>query len=257
LVVSGFPKILWNSDVTGALTWAWNDGVPRSVALTDYTHDTVLELAAHLQVRIRTIDAAATVGISQIGICTVTIPTIVALNWAGTSNELSTRLGFDESEALSGTSVISSSQHERGYYPGLVSYGYYADRGAGLTAPLCWEPDYHEVRVVAGNMVTRAVATVTPQETCELSCGLIKCDTRVGANEWADATYGTRAWHDACVTLPFRLYPNRYLGTVAAPGTPATGEYYNCAMAGPLRRRDGPHPSYCSWSVPINRETSP
>lgn len=254
--MSGFPKILWNCDVSAGLTWAWNDGVARSVALTDATHDTVLELGAHLQARIRTIDAAATVTISPIGIVTVTIPSIVAMNWAGTSNALSTILGFDETEALSGTSVTSSAQHLRGYYPGLISYGYATDRGAGLTTPIVWIPDYHEVRSVAGSLATRSVGVVTPQQTLDVACSLIRADSTV--DEWSDDDRGVRAWIDACTVLEprFRLYPDRANGIVGTPGTVGT-HYYNCAFAEPVRKHPFSNPRFVSWSVSLNRETVP
>ena len=257
--MSGFPKILWNADVAAGLTWAWNDGVARSVALTDTTHDTILELAAHLQARINTIDAAATVTISQVGIVAVTIPSIVALNWGGTSNSLSAILGYTEGEALVGTAVTSTYQHLRGYYPGCMSYGWNAARGAGLTSPLCWEPDYHEVRAVAGNLRTLAVGPATPRETVELACSPIKCDSRPGGtDEWNDTSRGVRAWLNAVVTSNpmFRLYPDRAQGIVGTPGTVGT-DYYNVALASKLKRRSAQHPSFCSWSVTINRETSP
>jgi len=254
--MSGFPKILWNSDVAVGLTWAWNDGVARSVALIDGTHATILELCDHLEWCINTIDPAATVTVSSVGIVTVTIPSIVALNWGGTSNALSTVLGFTEAEALSGTAVTSTNQHLNGYYPGCISYGWNAGRGAGFTRGILWEPDYHEVRTVAGNRSTRCVSAATPQDTCEIACSIIKCDARAGANEWADNNRGVRAWINECTTIPFRIYPDRLLGVVNTPGTEGI-DYYTCAFAGPLRRQDGPHPSFCSWSVPINWEAGP
>ena len=254
--MSGYPKILWRADVTVGWTFAWNDGAARSVAITDGTHDTILELAAHLQTRIRTIDAAATVTVSSIGIVTITIPTVVALNWGGTTNGLSSILGFDESEALVGTSVTASGQHQKGYYPGLISYGYDAGRGAGLTRSIRWEPDYHGVRVVAGNRLTRMVCPSTPQDTTTLECSLIRCDPYAGVDEWSDDEVGVRGWVDDCSADLFRLYPNRYLGTTGTPGTEGT-TYYTCAFAGELRSHDGPTPKYCTWSVPVNWEFGP
>jgi len=262
--MSGFPKILWGITVpSGDWDFGFNDGAARvaTIPADDYTN--IFDLANELQTRMNAASAVNfVVEVDSVG--TITIDGDAAWNtaWGTTDADCSAAFGFAETEAVGGMNILTStSAHLYGYYPGTISYGRNAGRGAGLTAPLRWEADCHEIRNVAGNRVSRAVAVTTPQDTCELACSIIKCDSRgAGADEWADDDRGVRAWRLACSTKQFYLFPDRYVGTVATwmAATLVEGaDYYTLAFNGPFRGRTGPHPSYCTWSVPVNWELGP
>ena len=258
--MSGFPKILWPIVVpTGGWDFGFNDGGARVATIAAGTYDNILDIAEALR---DAMDAASAVNfvvyVSSIGIVTIDGDAAWNTAWGTTDADCSACFGFDETEAVVATVLTSNNQHLYGYYPGLVSYGWNTSRGAGLTRPLRFSTDYHEVRTVAGNRDTRAVAAAVPQDTCELACSLILCDSRAGADEWKDNDRGARAWLDACISSTFHLFPNRYVGTVATwdAATLVEGtDYYTLAFAGPLRDRDGPTPSQCTWSVLVNWES--
>jgi hypothetical protein len=262
--MSGYPKILWPITVpSGDWDFGFNDGAPRVATIPADTYQNIFDIAEQLQSAMNVASAVNfVVDVSSIG--TVTIDGDAAWNtaWGTTDADCSACFGFRETEAVGGGNILTAlDAHLYGYYPGTISYGRSTARGAGLTSALRWEPDCHEVRNVAGNRVSRAVAVATPQDTTELSCSLIKCDSvGAGADEWHDVSRGVRAWRLACSASQFYLFPDRYVGTVVSwnAATLVEGtDYYTLAFAGQLRGRAGPHPSFCTWSVPVNWELGP
>lgn len=247
--MSGFPKMLWEIVVpTGGWDFCFNDGGAKIATVPAATYTSILDLADELEDQMNAASAVNfVVTVSQIGIVVIDGDAAWNTAWATTDNDFSDCLGFAETEAVVATVLTATSQHLHGYYPGLVSYGYDAGRGAGLTKAFVWKPTWPMVRTHAGSGATRSVGPVTASEDCEFALSIIKW------TEYEDDEIGVRAWQDECQALQFRLYRDRYEGTVVAPGTQDT-EYFLCTFNSNFTVRDGPHPDYLLLSVDLHRE---
>jgi hypothetical protein len=250
--MSGFCKVLWPIVVpAGDWDFGFNDGGAKVATVAAGTYTSILSLVSELATQMNAASAVNFTGtVSSVGIVAITGDAAWNTAWGTTDNAFSTMLGYAETEATASNILTATTQHHAGYYPGVLSYGYNAGRGAGLTEPLVWRPTWPMVRSVAGSGAARIVGPVTPSEDLVFACSIIKW------TEFADEDCGVRAWLDECIASPFRLYPDRYTGTVAVPGTLGT-TYYSCTFANDLKARNGPHPDFCSYAVELHRESKP
>lgn len=251
--MSAFPKVLWNITVpAGGWDFAFNDGVARTVTVPAATYyhilDLVDELISQLDASPSALDFKGTV--SSIGTVAISANGAWTVNWAGTTAGLRLAMGYT-AEAVDGSNVLTAGlQHLYGYYPGTISYGRTASRGAGLTHPFVFIPDWPMIRSIAGCREARAVGPAYPSEDATFALSIIKW------TEYSDTSRGVRAWLDGCITSEFYVYPNRVYGTVAAFGTQNT-DYYLCTFRDDMKTNVGQHPDYLTLNVPLHKEPVP
>ena len=263
--MSVYPKFLWPIIIP---TGGWDfdaDSLVAPATIPPGIYTSILHVLDELETQCEAdasgddweweVDSLGTVtGWNDGGAWTVT--------WGSTTDGLSSVMGFDESEAVDGSDILtSSSQHLNGYYPGLISYGYASNRGVGTTNTKYWAPEWSQVRTVAGNHATRVVGPATARSTMALSFGLIR------DIEASDASRGLRAFVDGCAAFTFYLYPDRSYGTVDAPGTQDAktfdsgnlpyDDYWCCAFTeggDPVFRQGGGSAGFGTWEMIVNRE---
>lgn len=242
-----FPKFLWaiEIDITNQ-TFGYDAGSSVDIDVDNYT--TILELLDNLETKL---GAGYTCSVSEIGIVSITKTSAWTADWGGTDNALETILGFDGTETVDGSYVLTATnQHTAGYYPGVISWGRLTTKGTGFATPLMWQPVWRTVGVRAGNNKMHTIGSQTPSYEASPMLGMISED------ELTD-DFGLFNFSNSCILSQFRLYPDRSDGTVATPGTEDT-DYYTCK----LLNRKGLHPKvgrgtgkYYTCVISMNRET--
>jgi len=253
--MSIYSKYLWSVTVdTSNNNFGFDPGGgDDTVNITMADYGTILEVCGELEDQLIAYNAEDwVVGVSSVGIVTITNnDSDWDSHWGSTDDGLEALLGFDGTEEVQtvGSSYVltATNQHQHGYYPGCLSWGYSTSGGAGNTNPRLWKPNWPMVRNVAGNNAQRTVGPATARETMMLSYGKIHND------EYDDTDIGLRGFWDACIASTFRFYPDREDGTVATPGTQNT-DYYLCSFVRDPVTREASHPNYMTFQLELNKE---
>jgi len=258
--MSSWGKLLV-CDVVVPATWsfAWHEGAThRSVDVAAATYDTVLHVAAALQTALRALGGGHTsdsVAISEVGKTTITVSGMTAHRWDATTDALATMLGFDETEAVASSAIVSSAGHTHGWYPGAVTHNYNVNRGAGLVSGARWIPTGTIVRQWAGSGKQRTVKTNTRRMVRPVRFDIVDL---AEVQDWGRGVAGIEPYLDH----DWRWYPDRALGLVAAYGTQgdpwsnddtdATGAHYwwKCSIADDVDVQEA-SPSRTKFSVDL------
>ena len=153
------------------------------------------------------------VSVSSLGFVTITISGMTDQRWVATTDALSSMLGFSESEAVSGGSLVSTSPHELGWYPGALTHNHSLTRGAGLVSGAFWLPQDTSVRQWAGSGKQHTVKTARL-----LRRRPVRFDI-VSKEEVEDLTRGVAALWDEHLTRRLWWYLDRTTGAVGSYGT--------------------------------------
>ena len=195
------------------LVW-FEGGTPRSATIPAGTYSTVLEILAALVVAIDA-EIAPSVShayVSEVGIVSIQIGGITAINWSGTADVLSELLGFDESEVVVSWTITASGQHRYGWYPGAITYGYQLSRGAGIVFGTRWVPQDSAIRTVSGSGRQRTIAPGRLRRLRRLRFDLLSLA------EVRDHEVGIDSLQERFLTKRLRWYPDRSVGTPDVPG---------------------------------------
>lgn len=253
--MSHFSKFLWPITITTSnQTFGYNDGGAATVDIDTGTYDTILEVLANLDTKL---GAGWTVEISEIGRVSIAGP--VGWTWSHTTtdNALEYILGLFTTDQVSNDVLTARFIHDDGYYPGIVSWGESELKGTAVRSNQRWVPNYAVIRNTAGDNTQVVVGPDSPSETMPLQFGAITVleasqSDPVGAD--IAETNTLRYFANQCIASRFRYYPDRALGTVAAPGTQNT-DYYLCTLAeGEPVIRDTSLPGQVTFSLVLNKE---
>jgi len=133
--------------------------------------------------------------------------------WASTDDDLSTLLGFDETETVGGYTLYSTYPHDYGWYPGGITYNNNEARGAGVTSGPFWVPVDTAVRSWSGSGKQRTVTMGSELWRRTLRFSLVNKD------EVSHLTRGIAALWSVHKHRQFAWYPDRSVGSPAVPGT--------------------------------------
>ena len=246
-----YPKFLWNVDVNDSNRYfGFNDGTARIATLSTGRYDTILHVGYELQTKMNAVSAGFTVAISSVGQVVISKASgAFTVTWAATSNNLSTLLGFTESESVSSLTLTATNKHTHGWYPGYVSkIG--SSYGSGMTAATRWVQNFAVARNIAGDGNQYAIALSNPIRRRNITIGMIN------RTELEDETRGLAAF-ESVLTKRIWFYEDRTVGTVGSYGTKnsATG-YWLCSLDGDISENNvGSHPDWFSVSIPLIRHT--
>jgi len=175
--------------------------------------------------------------------------TQVTMDWAGTSDGLSSTLGFDESETPANGTVTGSKRH---------LYGWYSPVGADYDLDVRRIPRRQE-DTEAGGLVQ--YASSQEHRYRELRLGLLSPAQLEEGGTDDDGYGGTVDWTSRTLydlwqyvrDRPFRFYADRTHGTVASPGSEGT-EYVTCRRTDDEwrpGRRDPDDWAYWDITIPL------
>lgn len=239
-------------------TFAWNDGSPQSVNITDGTYDTVYHLANNLNTKIKDVDASNYVYFAELysNRCRIYLNNAASITWASCTDALTSALGFDETETIQspGSYIWASSQPEYAWFPGVISRG--AALGEGLQDDSGWQPTDLISRKEAGSGVVRKIGPARQRYERRLRFGSVK------RTELFNKTKGVVCLSDRWVYDTLRWYPDRddisivtgtlSEGTQMDPGynnyeTDDDHEYWIVSLANnPVFNRTPSHPDWFS-----------
>ena len=209
---------------TGANGFGWKDAsaVLTVTKITVGDYDTILEVCADLETQLQVTDANFSVAVSSEGIVSISNSANAwTVSWGDTSTTVRDLLGFDGTEAVTGSGpyvLTATDRHLRGWYP-PVGEQYPAD----------------EYRIEIRGQETEAggyyqLASSAEHRSREVTFSLLsEAQMAVGGSD-SDGAGGTVDWTDRTLLdfwrymrdRPVRLYADRTDGTVAAPGTEGT-----------------------------------
>ncbi len=226
--MSVFGKILASITVpSGGWTFQW-DADDVTVAAGSYA--TPLHLGEALRVAVSTAGYGATASFTSAGIYSLTISDMSSDDWANTTNALSLALGFDETEAVVGTTLTGTNPHPDGWYPGTISFG--ATGGVGLTGDSDFQPVNVGEGVVSGAGQQAHVGPSRPPWERTLSFGYIE------RAEMQHRTRGPIALKSRWRYRDLVWYPDRDdgdcgdYGTQGDPDDDATADYWLLTVVG-------------------------
>lgn len=256
--MSAFGKLLAPIVVeTGGWDFTFKQGgVDKTVTIPAATYDTILELLDALSTVLDVL-YTPTITVSSIGIVVINIAEMGAMNWALTDSGFA-QLGFTGTEAVVGTSITSTYAHHWGWYPGVPTFG--SAGGVGLEDDTEWVAVEFAEGMVSGAGELAIVAPVRPPYERQLSFGAIKRE------EMRDRARGPICLRDRWRTKVLRWYPDRDIGTVAAPGSQGDPghpyydldedcDYWEVTVVGePMLERHASHPDWIMVRVRFNSE---
>lgn len=190
--MSKWGKVFWQI-TTPNLTWAWTEPGPSShtATLGAGTATSIIELLEDLRSAIASAGGGAwTWGLGTIGYIHLQSPTAGwAPDWPNCSAELLSILGYDGTEIPDGSDrLYANDPHTHGWYPGLTTYGWDADHGAGETVGGDWMPDWPVVTQLAGSGLVRRVGPTRPIYRRDIGFDLLHQD------EILDPDRGVHGW---------------------------------------------------------------
>lgn len=247
----------------GGWDWAWSEGgSPQVATLPAGSYDTILDLAEELRDQIDLVNPpiGSTIVLSEVGITTIIIPGMTATDWPNTDDSLSSLLGFDETETVTGNTVISSGQHQYGWYPGAITHNWNPNKGAGLASGNRWRSQDASVSTTAGSGRRRRIR---PGRTPRIR--LLRFDL-LYRDEVRDRTIGVDALQERFFASRFSWYPDRTLGQVGTPGTTgdprtltdADVDYWVVTLQDqPTDRERTEHPDWYEVELTLNGEPGP
>jgi len=200
---------------TGGWVFGFNEAAPGGAATATVdagTYATMLHLVFNLQTKLKVVNAAYAASVSSVGLVVVTLEAGATADWATTDDDLETVLGFDGSEAVSGSTLTATNKHQYGWYPGTISYG--VANGAGVVADSGWVVEDQTIRTYAGDGSARLIAPARRLYTRSLRYGPIK---RAEALE--SRHRGPSALMDVWATGSVWWYFDRDDGVVGTYGT--------------------------------------
>jgi hypothetical protein len=209
-----FSKFLADVTVpTGGWDFAWTDTGGAHVATVGAGSYSFIGFMAMLDEKIEALaDDNLTLHLSSEGAVTLDDDSAWTVTWATTDDALSTLLGFDESESVDGSHVLTaSSDHRSGWYPGLVTYG--SGDGEGFLSDTRWQPVDMIGRSLAGSGEQSSVkpGRIPYERTIVIDM--------IGTTEGDDPYRGPKAFLDQYATKIWSWYEDRDTGTAAAEGT--------------------------------------
>ena len=240
ITINDDNNTLVGSDTGGAFT--------ATIPSADY--DTILELLDELDDQMSNEgNGTYTAAVSSIGIITISCDEEWDITWANTDDDLSTLLGFDETEEVDGSDVLTATlQHQKGWYPGLLSFAYATNKGSGITADKRWELEWEGNRLFAGTGAISALYPNSPLYQRDITVSPLHKD------EIDNTTIGVTAFINNCIAITFRWYPDRTDGVVATPGTQNTDYWLVSFVDNPDWRNSNRHPDWFDMSLLLNRE---
>jgi hypothetical protein len=242
------------------LTFAWSEGAtPHTVIVLAGTYDTILDVAEALQDAIDTeiSPSTSTVTIDQLGTVSIYVPGMTAVNWVTTSTGFSTIFGFDRTETVTGATVVSTYQHQYGWYPGAITWNRDPNRGAGVSSGPRWTPQDASVATTSGAGYRHRVGPGRPPRLRTLRFDLLY------KTEVQNRTIGVDALEDRFFASRMSWYPDRTVGEVGAPGvtgdprllTDADVDYWVVTLQDiPTEQTRSEHPDWYSVELRLNGE---
>lgn len=240
---------------TGGWAWVCDAG---TATIPAGTYATPLHLAETLEDQIISEIDTGTVVVSSVGITTITITGMTSVTWASCADALLTALGFDETEPVAATVVVSTSAHTHGWYPGTITEG--VTGGIGISSDNSWEPE----DLVEGNRSGAGQqAIVGPDRDVwsrTLMFGVIKRPEKVHPTRGPLCFGRVDKWR----TKNIWWYPDRddgVAGTYGTQGDPADDDtdsdcdYYIVTVLGtPRFTPHASHPDFFTFQLRLNAE---
>jgi hypothetical protein len=228
--MASYPKLLPQVTIDSTCdVFAYSLSGARTADIPDATYDTILEVCAALEVKLKVVSADFSVTVSSRGFVVISnSSTSWTVTWGSTDVALRDLLGFVGTETVTGAGpyvLTATKRHLRGWYsPVPVEYPGRRRR----IARRYQETDDGDVSIIASATTHQYLdllfdACLEPQ--LEPGQATTADDGYGSSIDWTSRTFGDFWAYVAA--LKFRYYEDAENGTVAAPGTEGT-HYLEC-----------------------------
>jgi len=233
---------------TGGYDFAGDDGAGFVATLPAATYSSIYTLCDALEtvINAETANEDVTIAVSSIGIVTITGTGAWTITWATTDDDLSTLLGFAETESVDGSDVLTAtSRHLYGWYPGRQTFGTLSSSGVGIVSNSIWEPEYETgVRQYAASGNVRLLMPTTPIRRKDITFAIISDDE-------ADGEFLT--FYEGFISKTFFWYEDRDDGVVGTEGTQDT-DYWEVSWYQDAGIEQANNPNFFTVRMFLSRE---
>lgn len=228
--MASYPKLLPRIEIDSTCdVLAYGLGGAKTADIPDAVYDSILEVCAALETKLKVVSATFSVTVSNRGIVVITNSAASwTVTWGSTDTALRDLLGFAGTETVQGAGpyvLTATRRHLYGWYsPVPVEYPGRRRR----IARRYQETDGAAVSIVASSTTHEYIDLLFDaclEAQLEPESGTTADDGYGSTVDWTDRTFGD--FWEYVAALEFRYYEDADLGTVAAPGTKGT-DYLEC-----------------------------